>query len=198
MKHRNVVKFKPRLKIEVSPVVKLITQERAKVNRLNRQRARAMEQDVAKFLGGLRVPMSGAGYLKGDVLARTYTGDLVLIECKISAREGKYGPLFFMDVRYFENMIKSAASMGAAYAALVFRYLGSSTLYFCMLLDNFELLGYNINMLPYVELGKSRYVLHKVLLDNLPKPFYTKFGFYDVVIIDQYLFLALLEGRYGE
>ena len=51
-----------------------------------RQRAKAQERRLAKAVGGKRVPLSGAGETKGDVLSGR-----VFYECKTSARVSKAG-----------------------------------------------------------------------------------------------------------
>lgn len=197
MKKGRVV-FKPRVKVEQSPIAVYMKKERAEVNRLNKQRARTMENEVAKFLGGFRVPMSGAGSLKGDVFARTADGDLVLIECKITSRELAYGPVFFLHADYLEGLVKDAASMAAPYPALAFRYLGDSTLYFCVFEDTFVALGGDLKTVPFVECSVFRHSVHKVLADSLPKPFRIRIDVYSVVIVDQFSFLQMLGGTYGK
>lgn len=190
------VRLKPRVRVDHSPIVSIVEHERARINRLNRQRGKQFEQEVAKLLGGLRVPMSGAGYLKGDVFARTYQNDLVLIECKFSSRDDSRGSFIVFFERYFERLIENAARMAAPYAVLAFRFFGSSYTYFCLFADNFLSLGGDITKLPYVEFTKSKTV-HKITLDFLPNPFWTKLCGYDIVIAGQESFLALLEGTYG-
>ena len=101
--------------------------ERTAALRANSKRIRArsgeMERNVAKFLIGKRIPMSGAGAMKGDCEVETEKIGKIFIECKYSAsrREG-YGPRIRIDFRWFDKMHRDAGTMHARFAALVFRY----------------------------------------------------------------------------
>ncbi len=60
-------------KYEPAPITskhkfKEIDDKRKEINRLNRQRAKAMEKRVARYLDGTQTPQSGAGSAKGDIL----------------------------------------------------------------------------------------------------------------------------------
>ena len=51
-------------------------------NNINRQRSKAMERSVARYFGGVRVPMSGSGGLKGDCIVPYDTYRNIYVECK--------------------------------------------------------------------------------------------------------------------
>ena len=57
-------------------------------NKKNKDRGRQMETRIAQQIKGVRVPMSGAGAMKGDVEGISPYG-LYLIECKLSAQKNK-------------------------------------------------------------------------------------------------------------
>lgn len=91
-----------------------------------RRRSAQMEREVAKFLLGRRVPMSGAGSMKGDCEIETDKIGRIFIECKYTAGQHKiHGPIMLIDFKWFDKMHKDAISMKARFAALVFKYHGS-------------------------------------------------------------------------
>lgn len=79
-----------------------------------------MERRVMKLLGGNRVPMSGAGTLKGDGFVYRSFG-LFLVECKLSAAvHGKTGEArIVIDTRWLTKIASEAKSMRAKFGALV-------------------------------------------------------------------------------
>jgi len=96
---------------------------RRAINAQSKRRAREMERRVAKFLGGHRVPMSGAGAIKGDCEVFTDAIGRVFIECKYSAGiHPSYGPTFHLQMKWFPKLEQDAEIMRARIAALVFRY----------------------------------------------------------------------------
>jgi hypothetical protein len=99
---------------------------RRAINKQSKQRAAEMERRIAKFLLGQRVPMSGAGAIKGDCDIQTEKVGKIFIECKYSAsvdRQGKQRIIVFWS--WLDKMYEDAASMKARMAALVFRYHGT-------------------------------------------------------------------------
>ena len=89
---------------------------------LNRKRARIMEKKLATYLKGKRVPFSGAGSIKGDVLAQG-----VLVECKLTEQYGviEKTPMITLKIAQLEKIHKEAQSMavlGIHSAALAFHY----------------------------------------------------------------------------
>ena len=62
-----------------------LKEEKRERNRLNKQRSKAMERRVAKYLNGDRTPLSGAGASKGDVMVPfANRPGRYLIECKLT------------------------------------------------------------------------------------------------------------------
>lgn len=102
-------------------------EERLAALRANSKRIRArsgqMERNVATFLLGRRVPMSGAGSMKGDCEVETDKIGRIFIECKYSAGTDNMGsPRIRIDFRWFDKMREDAVKMKARFAALVFQY----------------------------------------------------------------------------
>jgi len=102
-------------------------EERLAALRANSKRIRArsgqMERNVAAFLLGRRVPMSGAGSMKGDCEVETEKIGRIFIECKYSAGMDRDGsPRIRIDFRWFDKMHVDAVKMKARFAALVFQY----------------------------------------------------------------------------
>jgi hypothetical protein len=97
--------------------------ERKERNRLNRQRAKAMERRVAKYLGGDRTPQSGAGSTKGDVtvLFSNRPGRYV-IECKLTELFDRHGPSISISKAWLSKIHLEAQQMSAVFGMLVYRY----------------------------------------------------------------------------
>lgn len=81
-----------------------------------------MELRIAKYLSGHRVPMSGAGSIKGDCMVITDKCGQVFIECKYSAGMSSGEPRIRIDFKWFPKMQRDAESMRSRFAALIFRY----------------------------------------------------------------------------
>ncbi len=82
-----------------------------------------MELRIAKLLKGRRVPMSGAGQIKGDCQVITDIGE-IYIECKYSAgidSNGR-GPMIRINFRWFTKMQHDVDIMGSRFGAIIFRY----------------------------------------------------------------------------
>src|SRR6185436_28311 len=111
--------------------------KRRRRNNLNRSRARRMEDRVAKFLGGNRVPMSGAGSLKGDGLVYTPIGLLVL-ECKVTSGGGPAGPtLYFPACRWMTKLESDTKALKGKFGILIIHYHGTNQDYVVMRRDWF-------------------------------------------------------------
>src|ERR1043165_4396009 len=87
-------------------------------NMLNKQRSRTMETKEAAYLGGKRVPFSGAGSIKGDIIVKGG-----LIECKMSsAYDLKLNdPFIVISFSWLMKVREEAVlmrSLGIKYAAL--------------------------------------------------------------------------------
>lgn len=102
---------------------KEIDQRRREINRLNRQRAKAMEKRVARYLDGTQTPQSGAGSAKGDILI-----DFVnrpgkyMIECKLSETLHNGKSSIVIRKSWLDKMNKDAKSMRALFPVLVVHF----------------------------------------------------------------------------
>lgn len=91
-------------------------------NAQSKRRARQMELRIAKLLKGRRVPMSGAGQIKGDCQVITDIGE-IYIECKYSAGiDAKRGPMIRINFQWLDKMQRDVDIMGSRFGALIFRY----------------------------------------------------------------------------
>jgi hypothetical protein len=82
-----------------------------------------MELRIAKLLGGHRVPMSGAGSIKGDCVVNTDKCGQIYIECKYSAGKDQRGnPRIRLDFRWLDKMAQDARYMRSKFAVLIFRF----------------------------------------------------------------------------
>lgn len=100
---------------------------RKEQNALNRSRSKAMENKVAKVLGGRRVLLSGAAAAyKGDVEVplKNYPGNYI-VECKLSAQNKEKDPYISIQFAWFPKMHIEAKSMGSKFAVLVINFLGN-------------------------------------------------------------------------
>jgi hypothetical protein len=87
--------------------------------------ARRQERAVAKEVGGKRVPLSGGGSIKGDVIA-----DDVLIECKTGHTVDANGEKQILIKKdWLLKMKKEAELEGKSIVFLVFRFKGDKTQY---------------------------------------------------------------------
>lgn len=95
-------------------------------NNESKRRSREMELRIAKELRGHRVPMSGAGSIKGDCLVTTDKVGQILIECKYSAAQHHTGsPRVRFDFKWFDKLARDVESMvGTRFGAVIFRYHG--------------------------------------------------------------------------
>lgn len=114
-------------------------------NRLNRSRAKAQERKVAKDLGGIRTPMSGASqFIKGDVSVELHPREYLLIECKLSDAKSPEGePLIRVQLAWLAKMIREAELMRAKMSALIVKWHGSTEMAVIMKLTDLEILGFS-------------------------------------------------------
>lgn len=98
--------------------------DRARIAKTNKQRAKVMERRVANTLNGKRIPMSGAGYLKGDcIVYLPYDVGFFIIECKL--RESYRSKIFInIPMHWLEKLDKDTRSMNAKFGILVIHYHG--------------------------------------------------------------------------
>lgn len=91
------------------------------ITKTNKDRSRRMEQRIAKLLGGNRVPMSGAGSIKGDCIVSTPIG-MVSVECKYSAGTRNNEPHMIVNKHWFIKLEEDVKALRAAFGILVFHY----------------------------------------------------------------------------
>lgn len=96
------------------------------IAKTNKDRSRRMEQRVAKAIGGNRVPMSGAGSIKGDCIVSTPVG-LVAVECKYTAAVAANEPTMTVMKTWFPKLESDVQAVGAAFGILVIHYHNIST-----------------------------------------------------------------------
>lgn len=115
----------------------------AKRNNTNKARSRNQEKKVAQYLGGTRVPMSGAGAIKGDGIWGSDKG-VVLYECKYSAaHHARFGKSLRLSYPWLEKLEHDAIAMrslGVKYHFLVvhfFNQVGGIPWGTCFLPDHF-------------------------------------------------------------
>lgn len=105
-----------------SDFARLRREEVKKRNNTNKSRSKNQERQVAKYLGAARVPMSGAGMLKGDGLWNTPHG-LLVYECKYTAAHNPhYGWTLRMQYSWLEKMQRDGASMKAKFSFLIIHF----------------------------------------------------------------------------
>ena len=99
----------------------------AKVRKLNKSRAKDMERTVTKRLNGDRVPMSGAGFIKGDGIV--YLPDnqgFMSVECKLSAGIGKDGAQIVFVEKWIPKLQQDCESMrgiGCKFGFFILKYM---------------------------------------------------------------------------
>lgn len=168
-----------------------------------KRRAAQMERDVAEALGGFRVPMSGAGAIKGDVLAYTHDRRMVMFECKITQREDEDGQVFYLFDSTIAKMLKDAAAMSTSLAVLVFRYVNDSKMWCVMTTDTYQDFGGNLKNVPVLDFvvrkGHSIRFYKRVLSHpSIPSVFLTTMTHYHIITTTFTEVLKMLEGTYVE
>lgn len=78
---------------------------RREIARINKNRARAMESRVARYLGGKRTPMSGSGAIKGDCIIPVAGFRNIYVECKLTANKTYR---FIIPHKWFEKIEQEA------------------------------------------------------------------------------------------
>lgn len=102
---------------------KQVDERRKEINRLNRQRAKAMERRVARYLDGTQTPQSGAGSAKGDILIDFINRPgKYMIECKLSSLRRNNIPKLQLTKAWIPKMIADAKAMRALFPILVYHY----------------------------------------------------------------------------
>lgn len=109
----------------------------------NKQRSKAMERRVAKYLGGTRTPMSGAlANWKGDCEIPFYCHLLdtmlsYIIECKLSSKvDSNANPKMMLDFKWFEKIRKEAETSSALFGIVVIHFHNHPIDYVFMRVDD--------------------------------------------------------------
>lgn len=103
------------------------SETRKKQGTQNKDRSKAMENAIAKYLRGRRVPMSGAAAAyKGDVeIEFENVPGKYLIECKLSAgTTSDNDKTIRIDYRWFEKHQLDTVAMRAKFGVFILHYLG--------------------------------------------------------------------------
>ena len=114
------------------------SEQAAKVRKLNKTRSKDMERTVTKRLNGDRVPMSGAGFIKGDGIV--YLPDnqgFMSVECKLSGGIGKYGPQILFIEKWIGKLQQDCNSMrgiGCKFGFFILKYMFHKEMW-CIFLD---------------------------------------------------------------
>lgn len=108
------------------------------INAKNRQRGKQMERRVMKALKGNRVPMSGAGSIKGDGQVFSSIG-YILVECKCSAAiDSQRRQKLRVDFRWLTKMELEARIMNARFPILVIHHMDAKQDYVIIAQQYFE------------------------------------------------------------
>jgi hypothetical protein len=100
-----------------------LKEEKRERNRLNKQRSKAMERRVAKYLAGDRTPLSGAGASKGDVVVPfTTRPGRYLVECKLTEQFAMGQPCIKISKLWLKKIQQEAEQMRALFGVLVIHY----------------------------------------------------------------------------
>lgn len=168
-----------------------------KRNNLNKQRARTMENRIAKVLGGRRVPLSGAGGIKGDVMLNSRYG-AYLLECKLSAAwdQTEDCESITLAFSWMDKIEQEVRLMRARFGALVFHYHNVKADYVMMRADWYAIIDKDImidGLIIAKETKTIRLTVKKVRSYLKEKPwFFIKHNEQLYVVVDIRRFTALL------
>ena len=84
---------------------------------------KAQERKVAKDIDGVRVPMSGAGGIKGDAISR-----ILSVECKLSGKEAKGEKVYQLSEDVLRKNLEEADAEGKL-GFLVLRFKHSKSMW---------------------------------------------------------------------
>lgn len=179
----------------------------------NKKRGKEMEDRIAAVLGGYRVPFSGAGPMKGDVLLTKPFGT-ILVECKMSAGlahthkeqrvkgERVAGKVIRVFKRWFEKMEEDRRKMRSVFAILITHFYRDNTDYVFIPRKAVKLLFPQFNFeeatMQEITVEKHSFVFRKNAVNLMPKGNALVFQFDDfaVVCIHLSFFVDLLESHY--
>lgn len=135
-----------------------LREKRSKQAKTNKTRSKSMENRIAKYLHGKRVPMSGAAAgWKGDVTI-PYANGTYLIECKMSAATTpRNEPTMRIEFRWFAKIAEEAIAMKAKFSVVIIHY------------HNYPEDIVFINVLDFAKLVKKHKLPLEGLVDILPR-----------------------------
>lgn len=134
---------------------------RRKIAIQNKKRSANMERRIARVLGGKRVPMSGAGSLKGDGMVNSDYG-LYLVECKMTSKT-KGG----INFDFITKLDKDVKSMNARFGIVIFHFHLKSTDY-CIIREKWYKIFDEIDPDSYVyQVNAKVFTFNAELLDKL-------------------------------
>lgn len=118
--------------------------ELRRITILNKTRSKNMERDVAKILGGRRIPMSGAAAaFKGDVevLFKNNPGKYI-VECKMSAQlnDKANTPQIRINFEWLTKLRIEVEQMNAKFGVLIVHFKGHSNDYVFIRREDIQLL----------------------------------------------------------
>jgi hypothetical protein len=97
----------------------MLPELRKKINKRNKKRARQMEQRVARFLKGNRVPMSGSGTLKGDCFVPFDEYRTIYVECKLTEKDS-----LKIVQTWLTKILQVSVAMRCLFGILVIHFVG--------------------------------------------------------------------------
>ena len=142
--------------------------QRAEIARQNKRRGKEMEKKVAKILKGNRVPMSGAGSIKGDCTAPLDEYRTIYVECKMTARKVENNYLFSIPHEWFHKIEREAKAMRSVFGILVIQWFRLPEYWVFMPLDKLHFLeeAKDINLKHWITERKETGELKKIRLTN--------------------------------
>lgn len=129
---------------------RLNDEQRARIRKLNRERAKRMEREVARVLGANRTDRSGAGFMKADALLTLQSGRSLLIECKTSEFLNDSGPTIRVQTRdWFPKLqrdVQAMRSIGVIAGFLVIKYLYIADMFCLIPEDDMKIIAQEIGI----------------------------------------------------
>jgi len=139
---------------------RLLTKEDlATIRRLNRERAKRMERDIARKLGASRTPMSGAGMIKGDgIIYLPNDAGIVVLECKLSSSTSEAGepqiPFIAGWLTKLQKDVAAMRSLGARFGMLILKFHSYRDMYVMIHIDDLSLVekSLDIRVPPHTDI----------------------------------------------
>lgn len=169
-------------------------EKRKRINKRNRRRSVSMETKVMNILSGFRVPMSGAGAIKGDGLAYCPIGSYI-VECKtrkpsITADGRKY---IRLEKKWLEKIDEESRYMGTRFGSFALQFYYDTKFYFFLpvwVFLKFDNLADSIYTIEAPD--KEAYPIYKDVLNEHMNPYILlKTSVGDFVIMNIHKFVDL-------